>query len=239
MRAGMLCAGGRVGLAGRAGGERAVGAARVVRPASGRGDPLRGRADGRRRRASSSSRSSWPTSSCPSRRTRIPRAAAALRSPLRRRVRSRARRARRRSCTARGQRPAGGGGHGPRGRGPEGTESIAPRRPATSAGVTRHQRRRAGRARCGSSSSWPTAGRRSARCRPCATRSRRRWPRPATPAGTGCVADQREYLDDFWEPGRRRGRRRPRAAAGRALRAVPRRCRPAPAPSGGRSRRRA
>ena len=38
-----------------------------------------------------------------------------------------------------------------------------------------------------------------ARCRRCATRSRRRWPRPGTPAGTSCVRRQREYLDEFWE----------------------------------------
>ena len=40
---------------------------------------------------------------------------------------------------------------------------------------------------CASSSSSPTAGRAAARCRRCATRSAARWPRRATPAGTGCA----------------------------------------------------
>ena len=38
-----------------------------------------------------------------------------------------------------------------------------------------------------------------ARCRRCATRSSRRWPRRGTPAGTGLLDGQREYLDDFWD----------------------------------------
>ena len=38
----------------------------------------------------------------------------------------------------------------------------------------------------------------------------------------GLLAEQRAYLDDFWDRGRRRARRRPRRAAGGALRPVPR-----------------
>ena len=40
---------------------------------------------------------------------------------------------------------------------------------------------------------------RSARCRPSATRSTPRSPRPELTAGTACVAEQRTYLDEFWD----------------------------------------
>ncbi len=51
------------------------------------------------------------------------------------------------------------------------------------------------------------------------------------PAGTGSLAGQRAYLDDVWDRRRCRGRRRPGAAAGGAVRALPGRCRPPRAPS--------
>ena len=42
------------------------------------------------------------------------------------------------------------------------------------------------------------------------------------PAGTGCCAEQRAYLDDFWDSRRRAARRGPRNPAGGAVRAVSR-----------------
>ena len=69
--------------------------------------------------------------------------------------------------------------------GPDGTgldhRGLRGRRP-----LQRHRRPRSPASRCGSSSSSPTAGRRSARCRRCATRWRRRAPGRGTPAGRGC-----------------------------------------------------
>ena len=51
---------------------------------------------------------------------------------------------------------------------------------------------------------------------------RRRACSPRAPrAGSGSLAEQRAYLDDFWATRRRRARGRPRAAAGGAVRAVP------------------
>ena len=49
-----------------------------------------------------------------------------------------------------------------------------------------HRRAQARREGCGWSSWSPTAGRPSGPSRRCATRWRPRWPRPGTPAGTGC-----------------------------------------------------
>ena len=82
--------------------------------------------------------------------------------------------------------------------GPDGTDDDRgePRRRRPGDG---RRRPRSRRARSGSSSSSPTAGRASARCRRCATRSSPRSPRRGTPAGTGSSPAQREYLDDFWE----------------------------------------
>ena len=51
--------------------------------------------------------------------------------------------------------------------------------------------------------------------------------------GRARAREQRAYLDDVLGRRRRRARGRRRAAAGGALRALPRRCRPAPAPSSG------
>ena len=51
----------------------------------------------------------------------------------------------------------------------------------------------------------------------------------------GLLAEQRAYLDEFWDRRRRRGRGRRRAPAGGALRALPRAAGRAPGPSGGRS----
>ena len=90
--------------------------------------------------------------------------------------------------------------------------------------------------RCGSSSSSPTAGPRGARCRRCATRSRRRWPRREHTGWDGLVAAPARVPRRLLGARRRRDRGRPRAAAGGALRAVPRRSRRAPGPSSARSR---
>ena len=50
-----------------------------------------------------------------------------------------------------------------------------------------------------SSSSWPTAGRANARCPRCATRSPRRSDGARHTGWDGLLAEQREYLDEFWE----------------------------------------
>ena len=59
--------------------------------------------------------------------------------------------------------------------------------------------------------------------------ARPRWPRPGRPAGTGCSPSSARYLDDFWDRRRRRGRRRPRGAAGRSGSRCSTCCRPGPA----------
>ena len=103
------------------------------------------------------------------------------------------------SCTAPGERPADGGRHGPRRRRPGAAPRPSPRAPTTSARVSVTATLEPGqRLRLVKFAGlWlvePALDRRR-----CATRSRRRWPRPATPAGTGCSREQRAYLDDFWE----------------------------------------
>ena len=52
---------------------------------------------------------------------------------------------------------------------------------------------------CASSSSSPTAGRRSARGRRCATRSARRWRTPGTPAGRACWPSSASTSTTFWD----------------------------------------
>ena len=105
LRAGMLAPHGRVALAGRDGGARPLDAARLVRPARDRRDPLRGRAArraGARRRAVGARRQR-----ARARRDRAdPRAAAALESPLVSEESFRPRPRASCSSTRRGERPA-------------------------------------------------------------------------------------------------------------------------------------
>ena len=149
------------------------------------GDPLRGRAAGRRDARSSCSQSSSPTSRSRRRATiRAPRRR--WRAPLVRRAARAPRPARR--AGAPHARAAGCGwrrGWTTWSAGPQGTvtDGRAARRPRP-----RHRQRRGrptARRSCSPSSS-PTAGRASARCRRSATRSTPRSPPPCARAGTGC-----------------------------------------------------
>ena len=56
----------------------------------------------------------------------------------------------------------------------------------------------AGRRRCGSSSTWPTAGRRGAPSPRCTTRCAAALAAARYTGWDGLLAEQREYLDDFW-----------------------------------------
>ena len=211
-------------------GARHLDAAGVVHPAGDRGDRLRGRA-ARRADAASSCSPSWsPTRRC-RRPSDDPRAAAALGVAAALAEEHGARRRARCSCT----RPSASGlrigrRDGSRRRRARRAPSVESR---AFADVGRADRRPPGSSRasgCGSSSSSPTAGRPSARCRRCATRSRRRWPRRAH-TGLGRAARRAARLPRrLLGARRRRGRGRRRAPAGGALRALPR-------AAGGRARR--
>ncbi len=120
---GHALAGGRVALARRSGSPREVGAPRLASTASGGGDPLRGAAAGNVGAPSHpvGARGQRAAARTPGRGS-----ACRRRAPL-----SAGRRARRRACRARiarppdsGQRPAGGSGHGPLGRGFGGHRDI-------------------------------------------------------------------------------------------------------------------
>ena len=133
----------------------------------------------------SCSRSSWPTSRCrTASSTRVPRhswARCCARSSSHDRDAERRARA-----LDQHERAADGRRHGSHRR----AVRPAPRRSGREQRGPRarddHRRRRARGSGCAWSSSSPTAGRVGARQRRCATRSRPRWPRRATPAGTGC-----------------------------------------------------
>ena len=149
-------------------------------------------------RPSSCSRSSSPTRRCRwPRTTRAPR----RRSPRRcgrststqhdTRVDPRARDER--------ERAADGGRDGPRDRRAAAAPTRRPRASTESVARHGHRRRRARASRCAWSSSSPTGGPRSAPCRRSATRWRPRWRRRDTRGWDGLLAEQRAYLDDFWE----------------------------------------
>ena len=146
---------------------------------------LQGRAGRQRRCASSSSRSSSPTSRCRAERARDPRAGRRAREPpleSEEHVRARAARASLVHRTKHSElRMAAAMDHV--------IEGARPARRATAEaepdfGRLTSRPSSSPASRSASSSSSPTAGRRGARCRRCATRSARRWPRPGTPAGT-------------------------------------------------------
>ena len=83
-------------------------------------------------------------------------------------------------------------------RGPEGTKITS----EASEDIGRHDGHlppRAGQTCCEWSSTWPTAGRRAGRCRRCTTRSGPRSPPPRYTGWDGLLAEQREFLDEFWD----------------------------------------
>ena len=82
--------------------------------------------------------------------------------------------------------------------GPDGTECGLRGVPGPGAGAGRPPTWRPA-SRCGSSSCSPTAGRPSARRRRCATRSAPARRGAIHTGWDGLLAEQREYLDDFWE----------------------------------------
>ena len=89
--------------------------------------------------------------------------------------------------------------------------------------------------RCGSSSSSPTAGRHSARCRRCSTRSRPRARAPSTPAGTACARPSARTWTTSGSGPTSRSRATPSSSRPSAS-ASSTRCRPGPGASSGRSR---
>ena len=201
---GVLRRRGRVGLAGRAGGPDPLGAARLVRPAGGRRDPLRGRAA---RRAGPDRRA------VRARRQRAAAGRATGRSPRRRRR----------------SQPAGGRvllatttprvGARPLARktaacgwprrmdhvvdGPAGTQTRHRERARTSAG-SRSRPARAGAAAAGGEVPRLRLVEPALAARRCATRSTPRSPPRSTRGWDGLLAEQRAYLDDFWDARRRR-----------------------------------
>ena len=208
-----------VAVAGRPGRARPLDAARLVRAALRRGDPVRGRAAraaGARRRAVGARRQR--AGAC---------ALGGSRAPPRRW----SRRSSRRSSSTTELRvvlvhsPAAASSGWRRGwttwsTGRPGTDTAAESR-ADLGRVTVAARPRARTAPAGSSSSSPTPGRASARSPRFATRSWPRWQRRGTPAGTASSTGQRAYLDEFWERADVELDGRHRAPAGDALRALP------------------
>ena len=192
-RAGVLRRERRVALAGRRRAVRVVlDPARLVRPAG-----------GRCRSATRSKPVDEPArlvvqselvanEPLPAARRTIPRAAAALESPLasERATSTSGARARARPPHP-GERPADGGGDGPRGRGPAGRRDGDDGEPEPTSAASPSPPTSSPASGCASSSSWPTAGRASARRRRCATRSTRRWPRRRHAGWDGLLASQR------------------------------------------------
>ena len=235
LRAGVLRRARRVGLAGRHGGARPLDAAGLVHPARGRRDPLRGRAArraGARRRAVRAR----GQRAAARRAAGDPRAAAALdvaaavaRSTSHHDPRRRA------GPPHAAQRAADGGRRWTTwSTGPSGTEIAAESRAGPRA---RHGHRRPrSRARRLRVVKFLAYGWSSQRSLP-ALRDQVAAALAAGPAHRlGRAARRAARLPRrLLGPRRRRDRRRRRAAAGGALRALPRRCRPARAPSGARS----
>ena len=114
-RSGILTPHGALALADRQDGAGHLRTARLLLPAGDHGDPLHGRADRRRRPASSSSRS-WSTNEPRPAISKDPRAAAALEAPLEVGGIHGRRRPRRARPPDQGVEAAGGGGDGPRDR---------------------------------------------------------------------------------------------------------------------------
>ena len=173
-------------------------AAGVLHAAGGGGDRLRSSS-----RSTASSRSwcspSWWPTSVARRPSSDPRAAAALASPLRPECYDARDDARDPRAPHPRERAAGGRRDGPRRRGPRRHRRTTSRAFEDLARVDGHRRPRRPGSRCGSSSCSPTGGRRSARRRRCATRSRRPRAGAQHTGWDGLLAEQRAYLDDFWE----------------------------------------
>ena len=176
---------------------RALDAAGLVRPALGRGDPLRGRAAGGAAPGSSCSPSSSPTSPCPGE-SDDPRAAAALRAPLESEdhghhdLRAGA------DPPHAGERPADGGGDGPRARRRRRTSSREAESEADLARVTVSDGARARPDAARRASSSPTGGRASARCPSLRDQVEAALASARRTGWDGLCRGQREYLDDFW-----------------------------------------
>ena len=212
----------------------------LVHPAVGRGHPLRGRAAGRAGPADPAVRAGRQRGRCPTDRARDPRVAAGA-GVARWRPRSTDHDDRRRCwCTAPG---AAGCGWPPAwttwSTGPERTDGRAPRRTPDWARTTVACVLQPGQTlRVVKFLGVRLVGR-SGPGRRCATRCTRRWPRPGFAGWDGLLPAQRAYLDEFWDARRRaRSRATPRCSR-RSGSGCSTCCRPAPGPSGGRSRPRA
>ena len=227
----------RLGLADRPSRPGALHAAGLVRAARHRRDQLTRSSRSTATLGSSCSRSSSRTRRC-RRRTPTTRGSARRSS-----TRSSASTPRRRSCAPRwstGRRRAACGWR--RRWTTRSKARPAPRRPRSAEDdlgrVTVTADACAGPSRCGSSSTSPTAGRAGARCRRCATRSRRRSPRRGATGWDGLVAAPARVPRRGLGARRRRDRGRHRRSSRPSASGSSTRSRRAHAPSGARSPRR-
>ena len=202
-------------------------------------DALRGRAARRARRGSWCSRSWWPTSRCRPRADDPRDRGERSESPLRVRAVLRPRRQGRARALDQGERAADGRRRWiTSSRARRGTETGAAESGEDLGARDDHGRTRSPGSGCASSSSSPTAGRAGARARRCATRSRPRWPRRGTPAGTGSSPASAPTSTTSGSAPTSSSRATPSSSRRCASRSSTR-CRPAPGPSGARSRPRA